>query len=158
MKFDFEEYWKENGVHTDPPITGLAFKECAKKAVDASQGFVCRIPSKNDIYKFLGMNPIDPSFPERMIMEIVDKTYDFIKRFMYWEKDDTPCESYGPGWAEVKLMVHESGEIHCVGGDREGDPNRDNPYTGVERLRSFWDVELGKQPSARSSVGIKSGI
>jgi len=170
MKFDFEEYWKENGIHTNPEIMGLAFKECAKKAVEASQGLVieecakksagasvCKMPNKTDVYKFLEMNPIEPSFTDRMVMRIVDRVYDFIKRFIHWEKDDTPCESYGSGWVEVKLMIHESGEIHCVGGDREGDSRCDSPYIGAERLRAFWDVELGKMPPARPSVVPKFG-
>lgn len=33
--FNFEEYWEKNGVHTDPEIIGLTYKECAKNAVDA---------------------------------------------------------------------------------------------------------------------------
>lgn len=35
MNFNFEQYWTTNGVYTDPPIMGLAFKECAQKAVNA---------------------------------------------------------------------------------------------------------------------------
>ena len=34
--FDFEKYWKVHGIHTNPAIMGLAFKECSKKAVDAA--------------------------------------------------------------------------------------------------------------------------
>ena len=34
--FDFEKYWEKHGVHTDPAIMGLAFKECAKKVLDAA--------------------------------------------------------------------------------------------------------------------------
>jgi len=36
MKFDFEKYWSEHGLHTEPAIMGLAFKECASKAVVAA--------------------------------------------------------------------------------------------------------------------------
>ena len=35
MPFNFEEYWKKHGVHTDPPIIGIAFKNYAQMAVDA---------------------------------------------------------------------------------------------------------------------------
>lgn len=35
MDFDFEAYWKENGIKTNPAIMGLAFKECCQKAVIA---------------------------------------------------------------------------------------------------------------------------
>lgn len=34
-KFDFEKYWESTGIKTEPEIMGLAFKECAKNAVDA---------------------------------------------------------------------------------------------------------------------------
>lgn len=40
MSFDFEGYWKEHGIHTNPQITGLAFKEVAQKAVEAAFGNV----------------------------------------------------------------------------------------------------------------------
>lgn len=33
--FNFEDYWEKNGVHTNPEIIGLTYKECAKSAVDA---------------------------------------------------------------------------------------------------------------------------
>lgn len=34
--FNFERYWQKKGIHTEPAIMGLAFKECAKMAVDAA--------------------------------------------------------------------------------------------------------------------------
>jgi len=35
-KFDFEKYWEKHGIHTDPKIMGLAFKECAMLAIEAA--------------------------------------------------------------------------------------------------------------------------
>lgn len=46
MPFDFEKYWEKHGVHTSPAIMGLAFKECAKMAVDAAMAETPLIPAK----------------------------------------------------------------------------------------------------------------
>ena len=35
--FDFEKYWETTGIKTDPAIMGMAFKECAQKAVAAAE-------------------------------------------------------------------------------------------------------------------------
>lgn len=45
MTFNFEKYWAEHGIHTNPEIMGLAFKECAKMAVDAVLQSIEEAPS-----------------------------------------------------------------------------------------------------------------
>lgn len=44
MEFDFEKYWNSSGIKTDPAIMGLAFKECAQKAINACISFYRRPP------------------------------------------------------------------------------------------------------------------
>lgn len=60
-------------------------------------------------------------------------------------------ESYGAGWTKVSLMVNrKSGEVHCVGGEREGEGESDSPYIGAELLRKHWGLMLGKTPPPSS--------
>lgn len=60
-------------------------------------------------------------------------------------------ESYGKEWVEVRLMVHEDGEVHCIGGERVSDTG-DAPYRGAERLKKHWGIELGRPPKKYSGV------
>lgn len=55
-------------------------------------------------------------------------------------------ESYGPGWTELKLMIHEDGTINCVGGERESSEYGDTFYKGALLLEKYWKVKFGYSP------------
>jgi hypothetical protein len=56
MSFNFEEYWRVSGIHTNPEILGIAFKECALKAVEAVVKY----------YETKQVNPDNPPQPQKV--------------------------------------------------------------------------------------------
>lgn len=58
-------------------------------------------------------------------------------------------EAYGPGWIRAVVMVHPSGDIHYIGGDRE-DGEGDTEYRAAKYLRHASKI-VEAAPSASTN-------
>ena len=63
-------------------------------------------------------------------------------------------EAYGPGWIRAVVMVHPSGDIHYIGGDRE-DGEGDTEYRAAKYLRHASKiVEAAPSASTNSDYAV----
>ena len=63
-------------------------------------------------------------------------------------------EAYGPGWIRAVVMVHPSGDIHYIGGDRE-DGEGDTEYRAAKYLRHASKIVEAAPSASTNTASLK---